>query len=765
MYKRRSSIPTFFLYANAILIVVACAVLGFVGGAVGRLHSLLPEQIQQRGFLPALATEIYSTDRHPDGTVTHTLLARVYKENREYTPLSKIPQQLTEATVAIEDRRFYVHRGISPRDMLRAAVIDAMGGHVQQGGSTLTQQLARGIWLSNARTWDRKLKEVLLALELERVFSKDEIMEMYLNEVYYGHGAYGVRTAAQTYFGKTPEELSLAECALLAGLPQRPTGYDPVVNPKLAKARRHDVLEAMTRERYITTAQMKEAHKARLVSITANSTPPGVDISRAPHFSHLVIRQLVDWYGVDQVYGGGLRVYTSLDINVQKAAQNCLDQGVQDLRDRGAIRGGLVGQGALACVDVHDGRVLAMAGGVGPYDKVQFNRAYPGPPYYGRQPGSSFKPYVWCTALENGFGPDSTFSADPLPPMPGAGGKPWSPKNFSPRQSGDYTLRDALADSVNLVSVRVMKTVGVDKVRELASRVMNIPQSRLDPYISLALGVSSLSPLEQASGYAAFASGGLRYDRCMILQVDDYWGQAVYRASLVPTRVVTPEVANSMVSMLGSVVEFGTGRAAQDAGYPAGGKTGTTQDGRDAWWVGFTPDLSAAVWVGNDDYTPCPEATGAGFCAPIWAKFMHQAMQNLGYNGKFPEGAGVVASHHRDKTTKAKPGTRVVTICTDSGGLAGPYCPHTKEITLGPNDPTPGPCTIHGPPGFRSGSAHKPRTPVASRSAHGRTVTVLICTDSGKLAGPYCPHTEERTYPAGQEPHEVCPIHKAPGRR
>lgn len=772
MYNRRASIPTGFVYVIAAAAVLACMTLGFAGGVVARLHTLLPEQMRLRGYQPALATEIFSTDRHADGTIGHTLLARVYKQNREYVPLNEVPAELIAATICIEDRRFLHHRGISPRDMLRAALVDIVGGEVQQGASTLTQQVARNIWLSHARTWDRKLKEILLALELERVFSKDEILEMYLNEVYYGHGAYGVRTAALTYFGKNPRDLSLAESALLAGLPQRPTAFDPLANPKAAQARREEVFQAMLRNpgiSRVSAAQIREARKARLVAPGAGRERPGVDISRAPHFAHLVIRQLTDWYGVDTVYGGGLRVYTSLDMRVQEAAQKHMNAGIQDLRDSGRIKGGLVGQGALACVDVHDGRVLAMVGGVGPYEKIQFNRAYPGPPNYGRQPGSSFKPYVWATALESGFGPNSYFSGGPLS-IPLGNGKYWSPKNYSPRQGGSYSLRSALADSVNLVSVRIIRTVGVDRVRELAGRVMNIPQNRMDPYYSLALGVSSLSPLEQASGYATFASGGLRYDRQLILQVEDYWGNTIYRASFLPTRVLSTEVAISMISMLGSVVSYGTGTRAAACGYPCGGKTGTTQDGRDAWWVGFTPDLSAAVWVGNDDYSPCYAAAGGQFCAPIWARFMRDAMRALGYDGKFPEGAGVTASRRSHaEAEEAKPKTRTVTICADSGGIAGPHCANSYEKTLGPKDKMPGPCTVHGPGSRGSGGGSRPRPATGNGGSGGgseggggggRSVTVSVCTESGRPAGPHCPSTEERSYPAGQAPGGTCPVHK-----
>jgi membrane peptidoglycan carboxypeptidase len=476
-----------------------------------------------------------------------------------------------------------------------------------------------------------------------------------------------------------------------------------------------------------------------------------VVIMRAPYFSHLVIQQLSQMYGWQAVYRGGLRVYTSLDINLQAAAQNDMDEWIEGLRSEGAIRGGLVGQGALACVDVHDGRVLAMIGGIGPYDKLQYNRAAPGPPQYGRQPGSSFKPYIWCTALESGYGPDSTFSGDAIS-LPLGNGKDWTPKNYKPGQDHEWTLRDALAQSVNLVSVRVLKEVTPERAREYAAKIMNIPLERLSTYMALALGVSELSPLEQASGYAVFASGGWRYDRTTLLQIDDYWGRTVYQAPLQATRVIAPETAISMISMLHGVVENGTGQRAQSVGFPAGGKTGTTQSGRDAWWVGFTPDLCAAVWVGNEDYSPMNDASGGGFCAPIWAKFMNKAMQDLGYNGKFPEGTGVTASgrpHRNREQAKAQ----TITMCADSDMRATPNCPRTYEKTFQPGERIPGYCTIHGgnPGGKKSGT---------KAASGGKTVTVSICADSGMLAGPYCPHTVERTFPAGQAPKKHCTLHK-----
>ena len=758
MRHRRVGIPRFFLYANAVLIIGAVSAFGFTIGAVSHLHTLMPEQLRERGWQPPLITEIYSTERYPDGQVTHSLLARVYKENREYTPLNEIPGNLIQATVDIEDRRFWDHIGISPRDILRAAFIDLSGGHVQQGASTLTQQLARNIWLSHERTWQRKLKEILLALELERNFSKYELLEMYFNEVYYGRGAYGVKTAAQTYFRKKPQEMNLAECALLAGLPQRPTGFDPIDHPDAAQRRRAEVLDAMVRDDHLAFQEAKEARQAPLVAKDAGELAPGVIVSRAPHYSHLVIQMLCQQYGVDAIYRGGLRVYTSLDIRLQEAAQQDMDAWIEGLRGEGKIHGGLVGQGALACVDVHDGRVLAMVGGVGPYEKLQYNRAYPGPPQYGRQPGSSFKPYVWCTALESGYSPSSEFSGSAIS-LPLGNGKFWSPKNYSPRQGGMHSLREALAQSVNLVSVRVLREVGVDRVREYAAKIMNVPIERLSTYMALALGVSELAPLEQASGYATFASGGLRYDRTFILQIDDYWGRTLYdyRNFNKPQRVIASETAVSMISMLAGVVENGTGARAQGVGYPCGGKTGTTQSGRDAWWVGFTPDLSTAVWVGNEDYSPMNDASGGGFCAPLWARFTRQGMQLLGYDGKFPEGSGVVATR-REPREKPKTKAQTVTLCAETDLRAGPHCPNTYEKTFAPGEKIPGPCKLHA-----GGAASTPNRPPAgggSSSSGGRTVTVNLCTESGMLAGPFCPSTEERTYPAGSAPRGKCTMHK-----
>ncbi len=767
---------------NAVILVLATGTGGFVLGGLQAVRAVLPKEADLTKYRPLGTTFIYSTERHKDGKPTHTLLARIAKEDREPVALYKMPLYLRQATVAVEDARFYQHRGIDPKAIVRAAWANLRGRRIVQGGSTITQQLVRNVWLSQERTLDRKLKEIMLALQVERKFSKDEILQMYLNEIYYGHGAYGVQSAAQMFFGNDVSELTLGEAALLAGLPRSPMRYSPYDHVHKCKARRHTVLQEMVQSGYITAEQAAAADREQIQSRLRPRREAGVAALKAPYFTNLVIRQLCEdpRYGVDAVYKGGLQVYTTLDMRLQEIAEKELTAGVEDLRKRGRIHGGLEGQGALACVDVHSGDVLAMVGGVGPYEKVQLNRAHPGPPQYGRQPGSSFKPYIYAAAFESGYDPNSVFSGGPITLSQGPGLPPWKPKNYTSGQGGNYTIRAAIAYSVNLVAVRVLQEVGVEKARRYASRIIDIPKERLAAVPSLALGVSELSPLEQASGYAVFASGGLRAKRRFIHTIRNADGELIEYRPPERVRVLRKETAISMISVLGSVVSYGTGTRARACGCAAAGKTGTTQGDRDAWWVGFTPDLSCAVWVGNDHNDPMRRAAGGKFAAPIWARFIKGANKVLGCEGKFPEGAGVRATkpsepeeeeEEQEAPSVTPPqfdhGVRRVTICRLSGGLATPYCPDTVEVTLAPGQPVPPPCWMHGPRGHTGHRApYTPRTPSTSPARPSprpapsqKTVTVTICTQSGQLATPYCPDTVERTFPAGTEPKTRCTLH------
>lgn len=755
---------------NAFLVVSTVGLVAFGLGGLRSVRAVMPVEADLTEYRPIGTTFIYSTERNPDGTVAgHTLLAKVAKEDREPVPLSQVPIYLQQATIAVEDARFYQHRGVDPKGIVRAALANLRSGTIRQGGSTITQQLVKNVWLTQERTLDRKLKEILLALQFERKFSKDEILQMYLNEVYYGHGAYGVQTAAHTFFNKDVSELTLGEAALLAGLPRSPVRYSPYNDPQACKLRRRTVLHEMVGLGMITAQQALEADQEQIQSRLAPLRERGTAVFRAPYFTHLVIQELCHdpRYGVDAVYKGGLRVYTTLDMRIQQICEKRLTEQVLSLRRQGRISR-VTGQGALAMVAVHTGDVLALVGGVGEYSKNQFNRAHPGPPTYGRQPGSSFKPYLFAAAFESGYTPNSVFSGNPISWHLG-GGRYWTPKNYSPRQGGNYTLRNALAQSVNLVAVRLIRAVGIEKTRSYAARMLNIPRERLRPVPALALGTSELSPLEQALGYCCFASGGLRPTMRLYMEIRDYRGELVERRDPEQVRVLSRPAAISMISVLGSVVEYGTGTRARIPGVPCAGKTGTTQGDRDAWWVGFTPDLCCAVWVGNDDNRPMESAAGGKFAAPVWRDVVREAIAILGLKGQFPQGAGVTGSRRGEPEEERKQpeeevpeapttGTRTVTICGQSGGLATPYCPDTVERILGPGEVAPGICSIHRPP---SRGEPSPDQVYRERPAQGggRTVTVTVCTGSGLLAGPHCPDTVERTFPAGSAPRAVCTLH------
>ncbi len=761
-------IVRFFRVVNALICILAVGIAAFGLGGLQSVRAVMPPDADLTQYRPLGTTFIYSTERNRDGTVGHTLLAKIAKEDREPVDLSKVPIHLRQASLAVEDARFYQHRGIDPKGILRAAVANFRSGAIQQGGSTITQQLVKNVWLSQERTIDRKLKELLLALQFERKFSKDEILQMYLNEVYYGHGAYGVQTAAHTFFGKDVSELTLGESALLAGLPRSPTSYSPYEDAGRCKRRRRVVLNEMTRFGMITAERAVEADDEQIKSRLIPLQERGIAALQAPYFTNLLIRELCrdPRYGVDAVYKGGLRIYTTLDIRAQNIAEKRLTEQVISLRKQRRIRA-TTGQGALALVSVNSGDIVALVGGVGDYKDNQFNRAHPGPPHYGRQPGSSFKPYLFATAFESGYSPNSSFSGSALSWRLGAG-RYWTPKNYSPSQGGNYTLRNALAASVNLVAVRVLRKVGIQKAQRYTARILNIPKERIRAVPAMALGSSELSPLEQALGYATFAAGGLRPTMRLYYEIRDYKGDLIERRDPEQVRVISRPAAISLVSCLGSVVSYGTGRRARIPGLQCGGKTGTTSGDRDAWWVGITPDLSCAVWVGNDDNKPMSRAAGGKFSAPVWRDVVRDVTALLGLNGKFPEGAGVRASRQGETAEEEEeeeeeviepPTTagRTITVCTSSGGLATAYCPDTVERSLGPGEPMPGRCRIHG--GAAPPDTHSTDEVHDVPDTGGRTVTVTICVDSGMPAGPHCPDTVERSFPASSAPGGRCTIH------
>lgn len=517
-------------------------------------------------------------------------------------PLKAMPSYLPKAFIAIEDRRFYYHFGIDPIGLSRAAVANLLARRVREGGSTLTQQLAKNLFLTQERTFSRKIDELIISIALEAEYSKDQILELYLNRVYFGSGAYGVEAAAQRYFGKSARAVTLGEAAMLAGLVKAPSRLAPTRNPKLARERARVVLKAMVDGGFVSPA-MAHAAAAHRVVIAKNTGPGSVG-----YVADWVMDSLNDFVGR---FDSDVVVNTTIDPLLQQAAEKAL---ADELNRNGARYG--VSQGALVAMDPN-GAVRALVGGRS-YAESQFNRAVSGH----RQPGSAFKPFVYLTALERGLTPDTVRDDAPVSV------KGWKPENYSHAYQGPVTLTTALAHSLNTVSVRLTLEVGVANVIRTARR-LGIA-SQLAPNASIALGTSEVTPLELVGAYAPFANGGISVIPHVIARVRTPNGKVLYaRAVSGSGRVITPEHVGMMNHMLEQTLLNGTARRASIPGWGAAGKTGTSQDYRDAWFIGYTGHLVAGVWLGNDDATPTKKATGSGLPVEVWNQFMRAAHQNV----------------------------------------------------------------------------------------------------------------------------------------
>jgi len=554
---------------------------------------------------PSRATRIYAANGE--------LVASLFRENRATVPLQQIPLHVRQAVLAIEDARFYQHRGVDFIGIARAMWHNLQSGELVEGGSTITQQLARLLFLSRERAVSRKLTEIALALEIERRLTKDEILERYLNEYYFGQGAYGIEMAARVYFGKPAAELTLAEGAMLAGIIRAPSVYTPYRNMALAKARQRLVLERMVALGMITPAQ---AAAARSQTVMLKPPSAGLVGIRAPYFVSFILPQLLERFGEDLVYRGGLEVYTTLDVRLQALAEKAVRRGIE----LGQERNLRLSQGALVAIDPRTGHIKAMIGG---YDfaQSQFNRAWQAR----RQPGSAFKPFIYVTALANGFTADRVLEDTPVV-FEIRGSKPWKPKNYDGKFRGPIRLRQAVEQSVNVPAAKTIAELGADRVVEYAKR-MGIT-SPLQPHLSLALGTADVTPLEMASAYGVLANLGVRVRPVAIRKVVDADGRVLYESYPEREVALPPAVAYLMTDILKGVITRGTGRAAA-LGRPAAGKTGTTDDYRNAWFIGYTPHLVTAVWVGNDDNTPMRRVVGGGLPAEIWASFMRPALQGV----------------------------------------------------------------------------------------------------------------------------------------
>ena len=519
----------------------------------------------------------------------------------EAVTLDELPPYLPQAVLAMEDRRFYEHEGVDPRGLLRAVYTNIVEWDLVQGGSTITQQLAKNVFLTHERTIRRKGQELMLALWLERHFSKDEILALYLNRIYFGAGTYGVEAASQRYFGKSAREVSAYEAAMLAGMIRAPSRYNPLSNRELAEERARVVLAAMVHAGY-----MSDGEAAAVAEGTIGGAPTTVARPAGQYFADWVMDQLPDYVGLTDI---DLVVETTLDPVLQSLAEEKLATLIAEEGVAGGVE-----QGALISM-TPDGAVRALVGGTR-YAESQFNRATQAL----RQPGSAFKPIVYLAAFEAGFTPDSVMFDGPIS-IDG-----WQPANYGDKYYGDVTLREAMARSLNSVAAQLVARVGAEQVVEAARRLGIASAMTATP--SIALGTSEVTLLELTGAYATFVNYGLVVLPRGIERVSDTAGNVIYeRGGEGAGAIVAPRQVAQMQDVLAAVIGWGTGRAA-DIGRPEGGKTGTANDYRDAWFVGFTAELVTGVWLGNDDNRPMTDVTGGRLPARLWASFMAPAVAN-----------------------------------------------------------------------------------------------------------------------------------------
>ena len=661
-----------------LVVVAISAAAGLTFGIVQWLGRDLPPPSQLVAIQAPVKTTVYDSR----GRIVHEF----FKENRSLVPLKEIPRNLVNATLSTEDRNFYHHWGVDLWGVARAAVNNVLHMRGTQGGSTITQQLARNLFLTHERTVTRKLKEIALAIEIERSYSKDQILEMYFNQIYFGEGAYGVDAAAKTFFGKPVQELTLPECALLAGLPANPSVYSPRRRPKAASARRDKVLRNMVATQAITDVEYQQATSEPL-----GVTPMRYGNDRAPYFVEMVRQHLDERFGSNSVYEGGLKVYTTLDMDLQQIAERALEVQLEQLEKElklkqtpqnynvtlaEAVHGNQSTpylQGSFVAIDPRNGYIRALVGGRN-WVHSNFNRATQAL----RQPGSAFKPFIYTAAIDNGFHPNDIIVDEPVS-YPSGNGMMYQPGNYDRTFRGPVTLRYALENSINIPAVKLLKKVGTSLVASYARR-MGI-HTPIGQNLSMALGTSEVTLLELASAYGVFANQGIRNDPLYILKVEDRNGNVLERNSPHPVEVLSEETAAVMTSMLQDVVDHGTGYPARLRGFtnPAAGKTGTMDDYMDAWFVGYIPSLVAGAWVGFDEKRTIGNGmTGARAALPAWTDFMMGATRGRPVENFEPPSGSL---------------TRL--ICAESGMLATDHCPKVRAQSFNDGSQPTEACTLH----------------------------------------------------------------------
>ncbi len=594
-----------------VAVLFAGVVCGTTAGVFLAFSNDLPQIRSLESYKPSSITRIYSAD--------HVMLAELYTENRDPAPFNIIPEYLKKALIITEDRNFYSHSGMDIKGILRAVIKDVLAQQLLEGASTITMQLTKTLFLDSKKTIKRKLKEAILAFQLERRYTKDELLCLYLNQVYFGSGAYGIKSAARIYFNKPVQELTLAECALIAGMPKAPSRYSPLVNPDSAIKRREIVLKQMLQTRTINQAQYQSA-----VSEPLHLAEQKKQSIKAPYFIDFVISNLENEIGSAILYKGGLSIFTTLDVRLQQEAEAIIQSHLSTVTSRMLHQGNANPdpQGALLSLDISTGSILCMVGGKS-YDTSSFNRAIAAR----RQPGSAFKPIVYACAVQKGM-PQNKLIMDIPVSFPGKRKETgWRPENYSGQYSGEITLRKALTHSKNVPAVRLLEMLGVASVLEFAGE-LGIT-SPLSPNLSLSLGTSEVTLMELVAAYAVFSNKGNYIRPFGINEVQDSSGRIIWRAKPYKKAVMSRKGAAIITDMMRGVILEGTGKKARNLlNGPLAGKTGTTNDYKDALFIGFSPSIIVGVWVGDDAHRTLGEGeTGARAALPIWIDFMQAALK------------------------------------------------------------------------------------------------------------------------------------------
>ncbi|MBN2424209.1 MAG: PBP1A family penicillin-binding protein [Calditrichaceae bacterium] len=647
----------------------------------------LPSLNKLEQISPAMASQVYSSD----GEIIYSFFRH---ENRRYIPFERIPEHVIDALLAVEDREFHSHWGVNLMGIVRALIIDLRYMEIRQGGSTMTMQLAKNLFLTSEQNLLRKIKEAMLAVRIESTYSKSEILSLYLNIVPFGNQAFGIQAAARRYFDKSVEELTVDEGAMLIGILKGNTWYSPIRHPERAKQRRNVVINSL-----VDYGKLEEenADTLRLKPLNLSLVDPH-EMKIAPYFTEHVRRQLnsmQDSLGID-VYESGLRIYTTLNTDMQAHMERAVTKRISWVQERvhrqsifrtlketmndSAFNALSTVQVAFAALNPQTGHILAMIGGRD-FTDSKFNRVT----QMRRQPGSAIKPFLYTAAIDNGYTP-----ADVYPNLPtvefNADGSRWTPKNYDGRVGGERTLRDALRNSINLIAIRLINDITPQSVIEYI-RSFGITTS-VRPYSSLALGGScEVIPLELISAFGAFANNGILVKPLSILRIEDKNGNVIYEPRPEGRRreVISPVTNYIMNSMLQDVVSRGTGypiRRDFQFFYPAGGKTGTTNDFTNAWFIGYTPDIVAGIWLGLDDfqYNLGQGMAGGVAAVPFWGEFMKAVYDSVEFSKhQFREVSNIV---------KLK-------LCSETHKIAGPFCPSTYEEVFNPRHQIKEKCDIH----------------------------------------------------------------------